>query len=252
MPAGIILKMVNKIYNIERIPTGIPDFDLLTDGGFKKNSTNLLVGGSGCGKTIFCIQFLVEGCKQGEKVLYVTFEEKKSEIYSNMGEFGINLQELEEQGFFYFLEYTPEKIKTMLEEGGGAIENIVLTKKISRIVIDSVTSFELLFEREIEKRETALELFSLIRKWNCTSLLTYEGNAAAEEKSTSRVMDFESDSIILLYLIRNGNQRHRFLEIMKMRGTKHSLDVHHYTIGEKGILVNKQPYSGELGQGISF
>jgi len=69
----------------------------------------------------------------------------------------------------------------MLEEGGGAIENIVLTKKINRIVIDSITSFELLFEKEIEKRESALALFNIIRKWNCTSLLTYEGTPSNEK-----------------------------------------------------------------------
>jgi circadian clock protein KaiC len=229
-----------------RVSSGVSGFDDLIEGGFEKNSTNLIVGGSGCGKTIFSLQFLVDGAKKGEKALYITFEEKKNEVYSNMLEFGINLLELEKQGLFFFLEYTPEKVRTMLEEGGGSIENIVLTKKIQRIVIDSITSFELLFEKELEKREAALELFGLIRKWNCTSLLTYEGSPSAEKKETSRVFDFESDSIALLYLVKRKNQRHRFLEVLKMRGTKHSLDVHAYHIGEKGIVVDKEPYGGYI------
>ena len=44
-----------------RIPTYIPNFDSLINGGFKKNSINLIVGGAGSGKTIFTLQFLVNG-----------------------------------------------------------------------------------------------------------------------------------------------------------------------------------------------
>ncbi len=228
----------------ERVPSGIPDLDPLIGGGFEKNSTNLLVGGSGCGKTIFSIEFLVEGTKRGEKCLYITFEEKKEEVYANMLELGIDLEELENKGLFYFLEYTPEKVNTMLEEGGGSIENIVLSENINRIVIDSITSFDLLFEKDIEKREAALALFNLIRKWNCTSMLTYE-KSNKEEKS-SRVLDFESDSIIVLYFLRIGKERKRFLEIIKMRGTKHSTGVHPFIIGDSGITVSSEEYSGTL------
>ena len=61
----------------EKITSGIPNFDKLVEGGFEVNSTNLIVGGSGSGKSIFATQFLIEGMKNGEKTLYVTFEEKK-------------------------------------------------------------------------------------------------------------------------------------------------------------------------------
>ena len=231
---------------IIRIPTGIANFDELIEGGFIKTSTNLIIGGSGCGKSIFSIQFLMEGIRRNERCLYVTFEEKKHEFYDNMSKFGFDLKNLEEEGNFYFLEYTPEKVKSMLEEGGGAIENIVLTRKISRIVIDSITSFDLLFEREIEKRQAALELFGLIRKWNCTSLLTYERSPSMEKKDTSRVFDFESDSIIYLYLVRDKIKRARFIEVLKMRGTNHSLSVYPYEISDKGITITKEPYEGSL------
>ncbi len=237
---------IKKKRKTERVSTGIKNFDSLIEGGFEKNSTNLLVGSSGSGKTIFAVQFLIQGIKKGEKCLYITFEEKKQEFYCNMLEFGWDLEKFEKQGKFIFLEYTPEKVRTMLEEGGGTIENIVLTKKINRIVIDSITSFELLFEKELEKRESALALFDMLSKWDCTSLLTYEGAPSAERKETSRILDFESDSIILLYFIRGKKQRNRFLEVLKMRRTDHSLHLYPFSIENSGILVSKRKYEGEL------
>ena len=125
----------------KRIPTGISNFDKMIEGGFEEYTTNLLVGSSGSGKTIFSVQFLVEGMKRGEKCLYITFEENKLQFYRNMKRFGWDLEAYEKKGLFYFLEYKPGKVKTMLEEGGGTIESIVLKNKISRIVIDSITSF---------------------------------------------------------------------------------------------------------------
>jgi KaiC/GvpD/RAD55 family RecA-like ATPase len=49
---------------MEKVPTGIPGFDQLVQGGFNKRSVNLIAGGPGCGKTIFCLQFLWEGITQ--------------------------------------------------------------------------------------------------------------------------------------------------------------------------------------------
>ena len=242
-----IKKPTKKIKKIsERIPTGIKNFDKLIEGGFEKDSTNLIVGGSGSGKSIFGVQFLVEGIKRGEKCLYITFEEKKSEFCENMLKFGWDLEKAEKQGNFVFLEYTPEKVKTMLEEGGGIIESIILRKKVTRVVIDSITSFELLFEEEIEKRGAALALFSMLRRWNCTSLLTYEGEPLKEKKASSRALEFESDSIILLFFIRAKKQRDRFIEVLKMRGTNHSRNMYPFSIEKSGVSIGGSPCSEKV------
>jgi circadian clock protein KaiC len=243
-------KKVEKINSkntfVERVATGIPNFDRLIEGGFEKNSTNLLVGDSGAGKSIFAAQFLMEGVKKGDKCLYITFEEKKEQFYLNMREFGWELEEYEKKGLFIFLEYSPIKVKTMLEEGGGEVESLILKNKVTRIVIDSITSFELLFEDELAKREAALELFGLIRDWECTALLTLEENASPSADFTSRALKFESDSMIVLYFPRKGKMRKRFVEVLKMRGTKHSKEVYPFDITDKGISIDKNPASDFL------
>lgn len=235
----INLKKKNK--KAERIPTAIPNFDKLICGGFEKNSVNLLIGDSGSGKSIFATQFLVGGMNRGEKCLYVTFEEKKQQFYENMKTLGWDLAEYEKKGLFTFLEYTPIKVKTMLEEGGGVIESIIFEKKVSRIVIDSITSFELLFEDELSKREAALSLFGMIRDWSCTSLLTLEEDPM-HQKETSAI-EFEVDSTTIIYSVRKEQERERFIEVLKMRGTEHSKKIYPITTAKKGIVVSKKPVS---------
>jgi len=231
----------------ERISSGIKNLDRITEGGFRKNSTNLVVGGSGNGKSIFAIQFLIEGMKRGENVLYVSFEEKKKEFYANMLELGWDLEKYEKSGKFFFLPYTSEKVKIMLEEGGGDIETIMLNKKIQRITMDSITTFVMLFKCDVEMREKTLALFSLLKNWGCTSLLVYERDPLMDKKESSKIFEFETDSLIFLYFARLKNERERFLEVYKMRGTNHSTNLFPYSIHKNiGIDVSSKPYSGKL------
>jgi len=240
-----------KAPRVVRVPSGITNFDKLVEGGFEKNSINLIVGNSGTGKSIFGAQFLVEGMKRGEGCFYITFQEDKDEFYSNMREFGWDLAEYERKGKFTFLEYRPEKVKTMLEEGGGIIESIILRKKIKRIVIDSITSFEMLFESELQKREAALSLFTMLRKWETTAMLTYEGDLTKDKKALPSTLEFESDSLILLYFPRLQRERERYIEIFKMRGTDHSRKVYPFSISDKGahkgVSIGKSPTSKKVG-----
>ena len=242
---SLILKTLSKTAQtdkkkFEKISTGIKNFDKITEGGFVKSSINMLVGGAGTGKSIFAIQFLIEGLKKGETCLYISFEEEKKEVYANMLRLGWDLEKLENQKKFFFLEYTPERVRTMLEEGGGEIETIVLTKKISRMSIDSITAFTTLFLKEAERREATLNLYSLLRKWGCTILLTSEKDPSIEKKS-SFILDYESDSIIILYSLRIKSKRQRFLEVFKMRGSKHSTEIYAFDVGKGGVILQSRP-----------
>jgi len=62
---------------MERVQTGIKGFDGLIEGGFPKSSAILLSGTPATGKTIFALQYLVNGIEKfNEKGIYITFEEK--------------------------------------------------------------------------------------------------------------------------------------------------------------------------------
>jgi circadian clock protein KaiC len=221
----------------ERISTGIPGLDKITSGGFKRNNINLVAGGPGSGKTIFAIQFIIEGIKKGENGMYITFEEKKKKFYQDMLEFGWDLAKYEKQGKFVFLEYTPEQVKKILTEGGGMIEPVIEKIKAKRLVIDSITSFALLYEDDLTKKEAGLALFELIDKWECTAVLTSQ-DESKNGNVISAALEFEVDSIILLYHYKKKGVRDRAIEILKMRGTKTPNKTYAIEITPKGMKIN--------------
>ncbi|RMF54366.1 hypothetical protein D6745_05610 [Candidatus Woesearchaeota archaeon] len=222
---------------MERLPTGIDGLNKIIQGGFIKNSVNLVVGGPGSGKTIFATQFLMEGLRNNEGCLYITFEEKKKKFYNDMLAFGWDLAKYEKLGRFVFIEYSPEQVRNLIVKGGGVIEDVIKDAKIRRIVIDSITSFSLLYDDRLSKKEAALDLFELLDKWECTSVMTSQDESFSDELIASS-LEFEADGIILLYHIRKKGHRVRALEILKMRGTKHPSDIVKVEITPKGIVVD--------------
>jgi circadian clock protein KaiC len=227
---------LKKTKRLKKVPTGIKELDKLTHGGFQENSINIVTGATGSGKSIFATQFIEEGIKKGESCLYITFEEKKEGFYTNMAGLGIDMDKLERTKKLFFLEYTPEKVKIMLEEGGGIIESIVMKENIDRIVIDSITSFLILFESDMSKRKAILSLFNMLEKWSCTSLLTYEARVS-KDQIRENILEFESDSIIILHFTKGLIRRKRQLEILKMRGTEHPIKRFDFKIKKKGIKI---------------
>ena len=72
-----------------RVKTGIKGFDELIEGGFPKNSSILVCGGPGCGKTIFASEFIYNGAKKyNEKGMYVSFEQNSDSIKNQARQFG--------------------------------------------------------------------------------------------------------------------------------------------------------------------
>lgn len=224
---------------IKRIPTGIPGMDKIIEGGFEEHSVNLVAGSTGTGKTIFAMQFLVNGItKYNQPGIYITFEESKSEVFKDMLRFGWDLNKFEDKGQLIFLEYPPEHVRRLLAEGGGLIEEAVEKSGAKRIVIDSISSFTLLYKDELEKREESLTLFEMMRKWGCTSLFTCEDELHDLDYAISSELEFEVDGVILLYNIRERGIRRRAMEILKMRGTNHLRKTISFEITDKGVIIH--------------
>jgi len=80
------------------IKTGVTGFDNLITRGIPRGSSVLLCGGAGTGKTIFGLQTLNYAANNGEKCLYMSFEESEDRLREHMKDFGWNAAKLEKEG----------------------------------------------------------------------------------------------------------------------------------------------------------
>src|SRR5208282_3870197 len=67
-----------------RVPTGIPGLDRMLGGGLIAGRPYLVTGGTGSGKTLLGLTFLLEGMRRGEELLLVAVDEPPNEIVEHV------------------------------------------------------------------------------------------------------------------------------------------------------------------------
>jgi KaiC/GvpD/RAD55 family RecA-like ATPase len=223
-----------RMNGIERTPSGIKGLDTLLKGGFPKYSTILISGTPGTGKTILSIQFLVNGALEyKEKGVYISLEEDVNRIKKYMyTTFGWPLEELQKKGKLILVKsdiYDFEVFKNLIESN---VEKI----GAERIVIDPLTVISLFFERPLDIRRSLLDLDKLLKRLNCTTLLTCEIPEGTNAISSFGIEEFTCDGIILLSYFPGLSPRG--ITIRKMRATNHATEIYPFEIkSNKGIVV---------------
>ncbi len=234
----------------DHVPTGIPGLDELIEGGFEKGSVILVAGDTGTGKSTFAMQYLYNGATMyNEPGVYLTFEEKKDAIYKHNLRYGWNLKKLEEHKKLLILQYPPHDIDRFILEG-EIIEDTIKDMKATRLVIDSITSFALIFDSQYKRKLGIIKVLELLKKWGCTTLLTSEGSTVETGEVRARFgLGYLADGLIHLYNIRQGDQRQKAIEVVKMRGIAHSNLIVPFEFKQTGIeLYPNQPVFGGFGR----
>jgi KaiC/GvpD/RAD55 family RecA-like ATPase len=234
----------------ETIKSGITGFDELINGGGIPTGTNILVsGGPGTGKTIFCFQILYNAACDGHKCLYITFEEPEERLREHMRQFGWKIDDVEEKGLLVIKRMEPFKIAQTVESqyakaAGKLMETKGLPKVIPEdfnpyiVVVDSITALELAFSKKPESYRIYVEqLFKVFEESKTTTFLITETEDAPVRYSRTGVEEFLADGVIVLYNTRVGGTRVRAIELLKLRGAKHTNRIVPIHITEKGIEV---------------
>lgn len=254
---SIIKKAMSK-KSVGRVATGIPGFDELIQGGLPKDSSVLIAGSPGSGKTIFTIQYLVNGIeKYNEKGLFVTFEQKLESIRRQAMQFGWDLEKYEKAGKLK-LHYI--SIDNISENTINDIRIIVNREQVKRLVIDSLSTLivnaplqadfsHVSIKKVLENKVVLTQpivgdyilkrfLYSFVnnlRGLECTTLLIGETGGKEGFITRDTISSYISDGVILLSLHEALSMRR--IQVRKMRETNHVLKPKEMQITKEGIKV---------------
>src|ERR1700733_2922390 len=225
-----------------RISTGSAGLDTILGGGLDADRMYLYEGRPGTGKTTLALQFLVEGARQNERVLYIALAESEAELRlvskrHDMCLSGIDIFELIPAE----ITLDPDRELTVLHpaeielsETTKLIFDRIVDLRPSRVVIDSLSELRLLAQNSLRYRRQVLALKHFLAKRHCTVVLL--------DDLTSRDTDLQlhsiSHGVVLLeqLAIDYGAQRRR-LSIIKLRGIQFKGGFHDFTIVKGGLNI---------------
>jgi circadian clock protein KaiC len=219
----------------EKLSTGVSGLDDMLHGGVYKNSTTLLTGASGTGKTVSVLHFIIDGAKNGEKCMLIEFEESPEQLYRNAESFGWNLKEHVDNGIVQLICHYPEDLKA--EQYMKVIKDLISESSAQRVGFDSLSALERIYEPE-KFREFVIGLNAFLKMQGCTSIMTNTTNELlGMSQITSTHLSTATDNIIVLKYVELGGQMKRLVSVLKARGSDHKKELAEFKIAEKGMEI---------------
>jgi circadian clock protein KaiC len=214
---------------LQRLLVGIPGFDTLSMGGLSERRTSVVVGTSGSGKTVFAVQFLVEGIRQFDQPgVFVTCELSPEDLAANVEGFGWHLKDLERDGRLAVVDASLDPDEELVAIGDfdfdgllARVEHAVRTVNAQRLAIDALGALLPLMSDPTAVRRELRRLMAAFRSMGVTTLLNVERREDYGPVARFEVEDFASDNVIVLRNPLSGDKRRRTLEILKLSGAAH-------------------------------
>jgi len=234
-----------KMDGVKKTETGIQGLDHIAMGGLPVGRTTLISGTSGSAKTIFAVQYLVEGIHKGESAVFITFEELPKDIRSNMLSFGWDIEQWEKEGKWAFVDASPRAGETTIEAGSYNLDALLLRIKAAvertgatRLSLDSLGAIFSQFSDQSLVRRELFHIVAAMKDMELTAVITAERVEEYGEIARFGVEEFVADNVVIL---RNGleaEKRRRTIEILKFRGTNHRKGEFPFTVMPgKGVIV---------------
>jgi circadian clock protein KaiC len=233
---------------LKRISTGISGLDKLLNGGFLPTRSYLVTGEAGTGKSTACMQFLLSGLEQGENAIYVTADERPTEILQSGASLGWDLQRYVQAKSLVILDASPyfSGRAGSAGEKGGDLQKIVsdlaaYAKRMeaARLVVDPVTPLIASGDSPARVQELARAFVHLIQSnLTTTNLFSSHLPRRAEHDLTNGIEEFLSAGVVVLRVTQLDGRFIRTLQVKKMRGTAVEPDEHRFEIAAgKGVAL---------------
>jgi len=240
--------------NIVRVKTGIGGLDELIEGGFPKGSNIVVTGTPGSGKSIFAMNYIAQGCKNGEKCLYITIDQLPDDIADQAMLFNWNFNQWENEGLVKFVHLNFRKLSEMNTYDG--LRRLIQENHYDRLVIDSTTSItdsppsinDLVdgTDRGLQpsaftmmNRANVMELFEVTKKHGTTTVSISQKVEGKPGDTVDNISEFIGDGLILMEMKILGETSQRTLQIKKLRKTNVDVVPQNFEFTEDGISIMK-------------
>ena len=218
----------------KRLSMGVPRLDEMMGGGLPSGYSLLVAGPSGSGKTILATAFLVEGVRRGEPGVIVAFEQTPSQSRTR------TIDDLVRAGSIGLIN--TRTLDLSMDEVIQHLINLIQSMKATRVVIDSLSGFELAVAPTFREdfRESLFRMIAALSNLGVTVLMTSElEDRYSDLRFSPYGSAFLTDAIIVQRYIEVDSRLRRVMAVVKVRASAHSNELREFEINDGGIVIGE-------------
>ncbi len=220
----------------ERVTTGLAELDAMLAGGPLRSSTTLVEGGTGTGKTLLGLRFLLAGIERGEPGVHFGLEETPDQLRGLAAALGWDVVRAEASGQLRLSYRSPVELSTDLYLDRARQQVAELGAR--RVVLDSLSSLALGVPSERRFKELVYASAKHFRAAGATVYMTLElEEALGSGQLGGRAISSLADNVILLRHLEVKDRLERAILVLKARGTAHEREIRHFSIDASGPHV---------------
>jgi circadian clock protein KaiC len=219
----------------ERISAGVPALDAMLGGkGYFRESSILVSGSAGTGKTSLAGYFVDAACRRGESALLFAFEESAAQLVRNLRSIGVDLAPWVRNGR---LTIHAERTTTSGLEGHlNAMSRLIEASRPQVVVVDPISNL-ISVGTSVEVRAMLARLIDLMKGGRMTALFTSLTADEAYPEATDIGISSFMDTWLVLRNIEANGERTRMLNVLKSRGMSHSNQTREFVLTRRGLAL---------------
>jgi circadian clock protein KaiC len=229
--------------SVAKMLTGIDGFDQITSGGLPRVGTTLVMGGPGCGKTVFALQSLVNDLTRTKEAgIFVAFEESTAQIVANAATFGWDLAALKKRLYFLDARISPEIVKAGEFDLVGMLKLLQVKADelgATVVVFDGIDVLLGLLDDPIAERREIYRIRDWLSQTGLTGIITQKVGGA-EQDQRYNFLQFMVDCVVVLRHEVVDGSAFRNLRVMKYRGSGFSGDEFPIMLTREGMQVTNR------------
>ena len=227
--------------------SGIRGLDDLMPRGMRRGDATLVMGPSGVGKTTLGMGWLAQGLEEGERCLFVTFQDTADHLIGMGAAFGWDLAAYRASGHLVISYVSMGDLD--LDVLANAVRTNLAEHRVSRVAIDSLAEL-VLADREWDRFPAYMRsLVGLVRAAGVSLMASSETTGSGITAQSLEGLMFLFDNVIDLRYIEQDSALGRAINVVKMRNSWHQMTLNSVTITDKGLVVGDklEGVTGRLG-----
>ena len=200
----------------------------------------VVAGHPGSGKTSLASTICLYALEKNEKCLYISFQEDRNRLYSQLEGIGINFRKYDEEGLLRFVKMPVVSPEEDMHPVLDTISKLVLDFNPRIVVVDSVTPLLENVKDRVTARAYLQNFFWELQKIISGTVVLISEIPIGEEYVSIGWIEFVADAVLILKHYVKGSLIERIMEIRKIRGRKLTVAEVRFTIQNgKGIIIHR-------------